>query len=317
MGLLRTLAFGAAGYGALALLGRTLTQRRENLSLGEAPLPGRLTNVDGVDLHYLEDGAGPPALLIHGLGGNTFSFRETIPALAPRFRTVAVDLPGSGYSDRTPEHDYSLDGHARLLARFMDQQGLKPALVLGHSMGGGVAMRLAALYPDYVDRLLLVASMRPNDLRRGGPLRHLLRPFFPLLGVAQAVVGPVSRTMMRRMVYDPAFVTPAVLAGYQGPRSLRGSSAALRRQLTDTARDVPIDPRTLRVPTLLLWGEADRVAPLSTGEALLEQIPEARLEVIPRAGHLLLEEQPSAANAALLRWLEETEAVRRGGTAPA
>ncbi len=316
MPLLRLAAFGAVAYGALALAGREITRRSEPLRPDQAPRPGRVVDVDGVGLHIIEAGSGPAALLIHGLGGNTFSFRETLPALAPRFRVVAVDLAGFGYSERDSARDHSLDAHAALLAKLIEQEGMAPALLLGHSNGGAIAMRLAARRPELVERLVLVASTEPNRMRRGGPLRKLLlQPLRPLVSLGQLLAAPLSRLVLRGMVHDRSFVTPAVRAGYDRPRQIRGSSDAYWRLFADSAHDAPIDLQTLHVPTLLLWGKQDRVVPLSTGERLLERIPDARLEVIDRAGHLPLEEQPAAANAALLHWLEETQGAAHSGGA--
>ncbi|HJN92070.1 MAG TPA: alpha/beta hydrolase [Dehalococcoidia bacterium] len=312
---LRWFTVATTAYGALALASRTLVQRRETVGLDETVTSGTVTFVDGIRLHFVRAGSGPPALLLHGFGASTFSFRETVPALSPRFQATALDLPGFGYSDRSPEHDYSSASQAELVARFMRDQGMAGALVVGHSMGGGIALRLAQRHPELVSRLVLVGSMNPRQRLMPAPLVKLTRPLMPLLGLGSGLSHLFSRRAMRRTVHDPAFATPAVVAGYNRPSLVKGTHAALQRIVQDGAKDKPIDLSTIQIPTLLLWGESDRLVPLSVGRQLLEEIPDARLEVLTEAGHLPLEERPAAANAILLHWLEETENAAPDGSA--
>ena len=307
MSLGRTLLLAAAAYGALDLAGRALVHRVEMVPPAAAAPPGQITRINGLAVHHVEQGMGPPVVLIHGYAASTFSYRETIPALAPRFHVLAVDLPGFGYSDRSPRHDLALDSQVRVLRRWMQDRRLGPALVVGHSLGGAIAMRLAVAHPELVERLVLVGSIRPDALRGAAAARPLLRLLRPGVRIGVVAGTATTRPTMRRLVYDGAHLTRAVLAGYRRPRRVQGSVAAIERMLRHTAQDRPLSATAVSQPTLLLWGDHDRTVPLSTGERLLEEIPDAQLVVIRRAGHLVLEERPAEANAALLQWLEQTQ----------
>jgi len=308
------LTAGVVGYGAISALGAILIQRHEVVDLGEAVPPGAYLEINGQQVHFIEAGSGPPALLIHGFGASTFSFRETIPALSPRYAVAALDLPGFGYSDRSTKRRLSSTAQAELVAQFMRQRGMEDSLVVAHSLGGAVALRLAHTYPELVSRLVLVGTMHPN-LSFMGPRRAILaRPLMPLVPFITGVARLLGLRTMRRAVHDPAFLTPAILAGYDRPARIRGSQAAVRRMFLDAAEDDAIDLGRIQAPTLLLWGKSDGLLPLAIGRRLLEEIPDARLEVVEEAGHLLLEERPAAANAALLHWLEETEGAARGSS---
>lgn len=305
----------AAGIGGVLAAG-ALVGRREALDPDAIERPGSMFYLRGLGIHFVERGHGPALLLVHGFGASTFSFREQIGPFSERYRVIALDLPGFGYSDRPAGLDLSQSAQAERLREFLERMGIERAVVLGHSMGGDIAMRLAAAHPERVERLIVVAAPPPD--RPAVP--PVARRLGPLLPVASAVMFGQRRMRsgMRRSVYDPACITDEVFEEYLRPSRIRGSTAALGRLIADSARDAPLPPRSIATRTLLLWGEADPVVPLHVAHRLHAEMPDARLEVIPRAGHLVLEEQPEAANHAILHFLDmppRREHAPRGGTA--
>src|SRR4030042_265658 len=166
----RRVAFLATigALGAVWSYSRRAARGWKNQRWEEVEKPGLIRRVDGVDLHYVDAGNGPPLLLLHGLGGSTFGFRRLIPILSPRFRLLALDLKGFGYSERPLDGDYSLTAQARLAKDFLDALNIERAAVLGHSLGGAIAMRLAVDFPERVERLILVSSASDHETRRGG-----------------------------------------------------------------------------------------------------------------------------------------------------
>lgn len=299
--LLGTAAAGLSGYAWYA------ARQFEDLEPESAEAPGAFLDVDGVRLHYVEAGQGEPVLLIHGLNASTFSFRYTIPELAQHYRVVALDLQGFGYSARPATAEYSQTAQAELVRRAMERLGIERAAVVGHSMGGAVAMRLAIRSPERVTRLVLVSSATDRLLRRGLRLGRLLRPFLPIAALFTLHRKSYRRLALRFAVHDPAYVTPEVVEATFRPRRVKGTLRALGAWLVDRGLDDPVAPEHILQPTLLLWGEHDRLAPLAQGEALARSIPTARLEVVPSAGHLSLEEQPDFCNRALLEFLRSAE----------
>ena len=155
---LRIAALVGSVLAALNLLARYAAGKREDLDLATAGAPGLFIDIDGRRVHHVEAGKGEPVLLIHGWNGSTFDMRYTIPELAQHYRVIAPDLLGYGYSARPADGDYSLRGQAEFIGRVMDQLGVARTTVLGHSMGGAIAMQFALLHPDRVDRLVLVDS---------------------------------------------------------------------------------------------------------------------------------------------------------------
>jgi pimeloyl-ACP methyl ester carboxylesterase len=293
----------AGALAALYAYPRWLVRRCENLDLADVPKPGSMIRLDGVDIHYVDRGQGRPLVLIHGLGGSICNFRYNIPALSERLRVVALDLKGFGYSERPTAGDYSLAAQARLVGELMDRLGIPRAAVLGHSMGGAIALRLAATAPEKVDRLILVGSAPPGRMvprfAASPPLPSLLR-----LGTALVLHQPRLREMvLRQGFYDPAFLSPEMLEEFRRIARIRGSTNAIASLLSDAARDDPIDLSRVSQPVLLLWGRHDRWTSLRLARWLADRIPNARLQVIERARHMVLEERADEANEAILSFL--------------
>ncbi|MCJ7510478.1 MAG: alpha/beta hydrolase [Dehalococcoidia bacterium] len=302
----RILLLGGLMAGALAALWaypRWLVKRCENLDLADVPKPGNMIRLDGVGIHYVDRGQGPPLVLIHGLAGSIGNFRYNIPVLSEHLRVVALDLKGFGYSERPAAGDYSPTAQALLVGELMDRLGIPRAAVLGHSMGGAIALRLAATWPEKVDRLILVDSVPPGRMvprfAASPPLPSFLR-----LGTALVLHQPRLREIvLRQGFYDPAFLSPEMLEEFRRIARIRGSANAIASLLSDAARDEPLDLSRVRQPVLLLWGRHDRLTGLRVARWLADQIPDARLQVIERARHMVLEEQAEEANEAILAFL--------------
>lgn len=298
-----TAALGLGAWAAVQVADAAI-RRHEHLDPDAIERPGAVFYLRGVGMHFVERGHGAAVLLVHGVISSTFSFRYQIESLAPHFRVLAVDLPGFGYSDRPTDVDLSHTAHAERLREFLDRMGIERATVIGHSMGGAVAMRLAAAYPERVEKLVLVSSAAPDQRYNRMLLYALVRPLLPVpTALLLGRRGWRRRIARRKTVYDPALMTDEVMEGYNRPLRLRGTTASLLKMMDDVRHDAPLDPATVSTPALLLWGEADRVVPLAVGHRLDATMPHARLEVVPRAGHLVLEEQPDACDQAILRFL--------------
>ncbi len=259
--------------------------RRE--SHGDSPL-----------LHVDRHGqSGSPILLIHGFAASVFEFRLWVSGLAERHRVWAVDLKGHGSSPVPSDDRYSPHDHAEAVHRLIVQEDLRDLTLVGHSMGGGIALLVALrlLAEGRLERLILVSSAAYPQPIPGfitlAQRRRVTRWILALIPKA-----PLVRLVLRAIVYDRTTVTAAQVEGYAAQlRSKHHRLAIIHTALQIlpenlaemTARYPEID-----VPTLLLWGRHDRVVPLSVGEKLLDVLPRARLEVLEECGHLVPEELP-------------------------
>lgn len=296
------LVAGAAAAGAALLLRRAGIH--EDLDWATVEKPGRLIDVDGYKVHYIDQGSGPAMVLIHGFGGQTYSYRHLIPIFARDHRVIAVDLKGYGYSERDARTGLSRVAQVAMLKALLDRLGISRATFVGHSMGGGIVQRFAVTHPDMAVALVLAASVSAEDnpgrrMRAMMPPRPIVKQIVPLMAKLAAT------RMLAGSFYDPASLTDEVRDEYMRPVRLRGSMDGLIAIMREGASDPPVDLSRITQPVLLLYGAHDRIVPLAVAQAIRERIPHARMVVVDKAGHQLLEEQPQECARAILEFMRE------------
>ncbi len=277
--------------------------------------PGlRHVSIHGHSVAYRRAGQGEAIVLIHGLAGNSRTWKDIMPALARTHDVIAPDLLGHGESAK-PMGDYSLGAHASGLRDLLVTLGVPSATIVGHSFGGGVAMQLSYQHPELCDRLVLTGS---GGL--GREVTWLLRILtLPLAEQLMPVVFPswfagrgtdVSRFLRRRGVDSPRLGEM-----WRAYSSLAG--AENRKAFVRTIRTV-IDPGgqtvsaldrlylAAHIPTLIVWGERDHIIPVAHARAAHEAIPGSRLEILPNVGHFAYTEAPVQFLAVLADFLATT-----------
>ncbi len=286
-----------------------MARRKGDLGLQEHSI-----YVEGLPIRYLAAGEGPPLVLLHGVGDNALDWAWVMPALARTHRVYAPDLPGSAGSARPKGDDYSPASFERFLNAFLDALEVERAVVIGNSLGGLVGLRLALAKPERVTALGLLASAGLG--RRISPaLRSLAIPGYGGLavawgkrrpGAAQRALGRAALLFGRpggipvkwlkeqyRLARQPGFLE-AQLATLRAQVGLRGQRQLMLDRLP-----------SLRVPTLVVWGERDRVLPYAQAREAISRIPNGSLELIPNCGHLPQVERPDHLTKILERFLKE------------
>lgn len=268
------------------------------------PFTARYAQVDGTRIRYLEAGHGAPVIFLHGLGASMYAWRKNLPPVAAAgFRVIAFDNRGFGFSDK-PAGPYDNEAYARLLIALMDSLHLPEAVLVGHSMGGAVAAEVAIEYPSRVRGLVLIGSAGLGA--RESVVFRVAR--WPLVGpVLLALRGRGLTARILRSTYaDPSKVTEADVDQYYAPVAEPEYGRALRGVLRQFRLDA-LAGRLDRVaaPTLLLWGEEDRIVPLAFGRALATGIPRSSFLTVRRAGHSVQEEAPGEVNELLIKFLRE------------
>ena len=251
----------------------------------------------GPRLRYLAAGAGPPILLVHGLGGSSLNWTAVAPALAARHRLIVPDLPGHGGSEPIPALS-SLEPLADALASLVEREQAAPVPVVGHSLGGLVALRLAVRRPELVAGILLCAAAGiSSSLTYARYVLEVLAVLRPgrRLAAHRARIGASAR--LRRATFswwgaaDPAVLPTEVvdgfLAGWERHTDTRSAARAM------VADDIRSDLPRVTQPRIVLWGARDNQVGMADAFEYARRL-EAPLRTIPDCGHLLIGERPDA-----------------------
>lgn len=263
-------------------------------------------------MHYLKAGSGPALILIHGLMGYSFSWRFTIPALAPHATVYAIDNLGAGLSLAKDGMDYTVRATAKRVLQFADAVGIGDFDLLGTSHGGGVAIMVAAMCaevnPTRLRRLILVASVNPWS-----PHGKRLAPFVGSPLGSMLFRNTIERwrcfdyLWLRRLFGDGSRIPPDSLQGYRMPviknHGFGHGQRIVKNWTADLAELKAALPRIRDYRTLLVWGTRDRAVAFSSAEPLRQNFRDARLLALEGVGHLPYEEAPEAFNRALVDFL--------------
>ncbi|HPC74001.1 MAG TPA: alpha/beta fold hydrolase [Syntrophales bacterium] len=253
--------------------------------------------------------SGTPVVLLHGLGDSAEIWKQNFEALAAAHRVFAPDLPGFGYTDK-PDIEYTPEVFRRFIGEFLSALDIGRCHLVGHSLGGGLALQYTLTHPDQVEKLVLVSSagLGPETT---WPLRLSTLPF-----LGPWVLHPARRVLpvfFRRLVYDPAVITDDFVELRYGlllPRENRRALLKILRSLLTLrgVRPAVLNPLlenlgSVRAPTLIVWGTHDRILPLRHAHRAKAGIPDAVLHVFDKCGHMPNYEYPEKFNGLVTTFL--------------
>lgn len=274
----------------------------------------RWATVSGGRLRYLVGGSGDPLVLVHGIAASSFSFRFNCAELMREFQVFVLDQVNVGYSERISGLDGSLMATAARLADFLENVGLGRANILGSSHGGAVVLKLAALAPERLERLLLVSPANPFAQKYHAIVRFYLSAAGRIfIRLAPFTPGRVWDYGIGRMYADPQTMAAGTGIGYARPLRVKGTMPYLLSCLKTFNKDIEELRDELasiaRIPTLLIWGDRDPVVEIQSGYQLQKALG-AEMVVMHGMGHLPYEEAPQHFNRILLEYLRRSSGPR-------
>ena len=275
---------------------------REVYTGHELATNGYFVKVGDVNTHYIRKGNGKPLLLIHGIFSSAFVWHKNIDELSRYFDVIAVDLKGYGYSDKPSARRYSREDIRQFMIDFMDAIQVDKAIVAGHSWGGGIAMDLALVCPQRVEKLVLIDSI-------GYPLKHnffswaLKLPGMGKLLLALCDKDTLEWILKKGVFFDPSLITDEEIEGWIRPYYVKGSvQAALELRNFDFVIGEQL--KDISCPVLVIWGQDDKCLPVKFAERFKQDIKGSVLNIIPDCGHNPQEEKPKEVNELIKQFAE-------------
>jgi pimeloyl-ACP methyl ester carboxylesterase len=297
--------------GIVAALGAAAgyVQYRKAAVEREHPPAGRFIEVDGVRLHYLDRGQGQPVVLLHGNGtqATEFEVSTVLGMAAAKYRVIAFDRPGYGYSDWPRDRTWTPEAQAELFYKALLQLGVERPVIVAHSWGAMVAVALGQSHPEYPASMLLMSGYYYPTPRPGVPL--MSGPAIPVLGDLMAftispLIGRLTWPPFIRKLFSPAETPVRFKKGYPVWMSLRPIS--LRAAATETALMIPAAAALaqhhdrLSMPLIIMSGADDlHVLPRLHAERLHRELPHSRLILSPGVGHMIQHTVPEQVMAAI------------------
>ena len=249
----------------------------------------------------------PTILFIHGFASSTYTFQRLIPLFTQDYSIIAIDLPGFGKSEKSKTYQYTFANYARLIKECLDYFNLREVFVAGHSMGGQIALYFARLAPDRIKKLVLLGSS--GYLKKAKPyLRYSSYiPCFHLF-VKLLVNRKTVKQYLENVFYEHSFIDEKMVEEYSRPLKEESFYTCLVRLLRHREGDLPEEQlQQINVPTLLLWGEEDKVVPLNVGMKLEKDIPDAKLITYQHTRHLLTEERHQQVYSDIVKYFTSEE----------
>ncbi|WP_299601880.1 alpha/beta hydrolase [uncultured Aquimarina sp.] len=265
----------------------------------------KFVEIDGMNVHYTDQGFGFPIILLHGSGGSLHTWEGWANELKTNYRVISIDLPAFGLTGPHTRGDYSINSYTKFLYDFVNNLKLDRFHLAGNSLGGGIAWNFTSDYPERVDKLLLLdaSGNRPkpkkqtteNTKKKGSSFSVFRLARIPVINKLFLYFTPKSiiRNNLEQVYYDDSKVTDTLVEQYHDFALREGNRQAfMDRLMTTRGKDTSHKLKEINNSTLILWGENDRWISVNTAYKFNEDIPNSKLVIMKKTGHLPMEEKP-------------------------
>ena len=251
----------------------------------------KFLEIDGILVHYRDEGQGHPLLLLHGSGSSLHTWDGWVHELSSEFRLIRLDLPGFGLTGPRPDNDYSPQRYVSLLTSLLNHLNLDTCAIAGNSFGGEIAWVYALTHPHRINKLILIDAA-------GYPLESFPTAFqlarIPVLNRALTFITPrslVAKSLLQ-VYYDDNKVTEELIERHYDLTRRAGNRDALIARAQSLHENRAQQIESIQTPTLILWGEQDLWTPVEHGRRFHRDLLNSRLIIYDEAGHVPMEELP-------------------------
>jgi pimeloyl-ACP methyl ester carboxylesterase len=276
----------------------------EELESDYASEQSEFMELNGLSVHYRDEGQGMPVVLVHGTAASLHTWDDWTDSLKKDYRVIRMDIPAFGLTGPHPDADYSIEAYVAFLGQFLDQLDIDSMYLAGNSLGGNIAWNFASEHPDKVKKLLLLdAAGYPSD--EPDPwIFGLART--PVLNLIVSYLTPrfIIKNNLEQVYFDDSKITDSLVTRYHR-MSLRAGN---RQAFIDRAKTPFVDHTAkleqLDMPTLILWGDHDTWIPLEDGQKFAWDIEHSELLVLENTGHVPMEESPEESVGPMIDFLK-------------
>ena len=274
-----------------------------------ATAPSAFINVDGMDVHYRDEGQSMdsiPIVLIHGTGSSLHTFNDWTTQLSKDYRIIRMDLPAYGLTGPFPDRDYSIENYVIFISHFLKELGIKKCVLAGNSLGGGIAWNFTIKHPEMVEKLILIdASGYPSEAKSIPVAFRIAQT--PVIKNIFTFITPrfVAKSSLENIYANKTKITDDIVDRYFELTLREGNRQAFVDRLSiaqDTNSYKKI--KTIKQQTLVLWGEEDNLMPLKMAHRFHDDLPNDTLIILKGIGHVPMEEHPSLSLKPILAFLK-------------
>jgi pimeloyl-ACP methyl ester carboxylesterase len=256
-----------------------------------AQAPSAFTKIAGTNLHYRDSGSktAPALVFLHGFGSSLHTWDEWSKSLEKNYRVIRLDLPGFGLSGENDDNDFSDTHDIAVIMGLLNELGVNKASLIGNSLGGKLAWRIASTYPDRVEKLVLISP--DGFASEGFDYDKQPEPSFMLSAMTIALPKPLLKMSLAPAYANTNSLTTAMVDRYHDLMRAPGVRKSIVARFNQTVLKDPVPLlKNIQADTLLMWGENDAMIPIANASDYLKVIPKVRLDVLPNTGHLPQEE---------------------------
>jgi len=280
----------------------------EELKEQYAPSPSSFLSVDGMEVHYRDEGDSRdsiPIVLIHGTGASLHTFDEWSAQLKSNFRVIRMDLPAYGLTGPFPNRDYSIDNYVHFIRQFLSVHGIEKCILGGNSLGGNIAWRFTAKYPQMVDQLILIDAAGYPNRSKSVPLAFKIAQL-PILRHIFTFITPrfVAKQSVENVYEDKTKVTDSLVDRYFELTLREGNRQAFIDRF-DAKKDTIAYQKikSIKQRTLVLWGDQDNLIPKEKAHQFHNDLQNDTLVILKGVGHVPMEENPDQSLKAVISFL--------------